>query len=290
MQLSFSNPSLLAYPVPQLWAFEQHPHSRTLIRIPDPEYLLSVGQANQVFKGVRGVGRVGVVQPGSASSIASVAAAGAATTGAILASLSPALAMAGPIGAAVAGLTAVGIAIASLFQGCGQTCVAATNIANQVSTYLQQNLQHYMNANPRYRSLQLAALNNFDTAWTALVQGCSDPSLGQAGAACISERQRGGVSQWCCNSPTSTPAGQCKTGEGNMVNCCSGCDMFVTLRDPIANDPNVVPDPVAGSTEVVNAQGQVVGTTTAAGGSGSGFPMPLLLIAAGVVLFMTMEK
>lgn len=224
-------------------------------------------------KGVRNLSGVGALGLSTGTiQIASIAAQGAATTGAILTALQVST-MAGPIGAAVAGLIAVGIGIAQLFKGCGETCVAATQIANQLQTYWQQNLDHYMSAPVHYRSLQLAALNNFDTGWNAMYKACSDPSLGTAGQRCISERQRGGASPWCCNSPTST-----QVSDG----MCTGCDAFHDFRDPIANDPNVVPDPVDA------ASGTSAGGLFSGGTGPSSFPMPVLLIGGGILLAVSM--
>src|SRR5882724_4324030 len=76
-----------------------------------------------------GVSGLGLSQ--GTTQIAAIAAQGAATTGALLSALSIS-AMAGPIGAAVAGIIAVGIGIAQLFKGCGQTCVMATQVANEL--------------------------------------------------------------------------------------------------------------------------------------------------------------
>lgn len=217
-----------------------------------------------------GVSGLGLSQ--QTNEIASIAATGAATTGALLTALQVS-ALAGPIGAAVAGLIGVGIGIANLFKGCGQTCVAATNIANQLEVYWQNNLNNYMQAPVHYASMQAAALNNFDTGWAALYKACSDPALGAAGQRCISERQRGGASPWCCNAPNSVQVGN---------GMCTGCDAFVTFRDPIANDPHVVPDPVSNSTP---------GTTIlGVGGGGSGFPLPLLLIGGGVLAIALMNN
>jgi hypothetical protein len=212
----------------------------------------------RIWPGVSGLG----LSQGT-NQIAAIAAQGAATTGALLAALSPALVAAGPIGAAVAGVIAVGIGIANLFSGCGQTCVMATTVANQLETYWQQNLDHYMSSPVRYRSLQLAALNNFDTGWAALSKACSDPSLGAAGQRCISERQRGGASAWCCNAPNAVQVGN---------GMCTGCDAFADFRDPIANDPTVVPDPV-----------DATSSTGGLFGGSSSFPMPLLLIGGGIL-------
>lgn len=217
----------------------------------------------------------------SATSIAAVAAQGAATTGGILAGLAsmgaiaPYFALAGPIGAAVAGLTAVGIAIAGLFKGCGQTCIEATQIANQLQVYWQQNLDHYMQAPVHYKSLQLAALNNFDTGWNALYKACSDPTLGAAGQRCISERQRGGASSWCCNAPNAVQVGN---------GMCTGCDAFADYRDPIANDPNAVPDPVGSASGSGSG-----GTGTGLSVGGFSLPLPLLLIGGGVLVMTLMS-
>ena len=206
--------------------------------------------------------------------IAAVAAQGAATTGAILTGLahmgviSAAFGPAAPIAAAVAGLTAIGLAIANQFSGCGQTCIAATQIANKLQTYWQQNLDTYMNAPVHFASMQAAALNNFDFGWNAMVKMCSDPALGDAGVRCISERQRGGASPWCCNSPTAV-----HVADG----MCTGCDAFHDFRDPIANDPNVVADPV----EAGPVSGSGLSSTLTVGGMT--FPLPLLLIGGGIL-------
>jgi hypothetical protein len=159
---------------------------------------------------------------------------GAATTVSILASLHAVIggiAFAGPVGAAIAGLIAVGSLIANQFHGCGQTCVQASKIADQVGPILQQNFDTYMSAPVHYRSLQVAALNNFDTVWAAMVQACSDPNLQDAGKRCISDRQQG-----ACHWKNDGHGGP--DGSGNVC-----WNWFVGMRDPIANDPNVVPDP-----------------------------------------------
>jgi len=201
---------------------------------------------------------------------ASIASSAIGTAGALTAAFAPALALAGPIGAVAGAL--IGI-FSQIFKGCGQTCVIATQDVNQVAVALQQNLTAYQNSG-HTQSEQAAALQNFDAAWAALTSAnaCGNPSLGPAGQRCISERQRGGVSNWCCKAPTcssqpsyvgcSTPSSQsCNGGPP----CCSGCDFFVTFRDPIANDPNVVPD---------SASSVLSGLT--GGGSSSLAPLALL--------------
>jgi hypothetical protein len=227
--------------------------------------------------GLSGMGVSGLGLDLQTQQIAATAAQGAATTGAILTGLahmgviSAAFGPAAPIAAAVAGLVAVGLAIANQFQGCGQTCIAATQIANKVAIYWQQNLDTYMNAPVHFKSMQVAALNNFDFGWAAMVKACSDPALGDAGVRCISERQRGGASAWCCNSPTAV-----HVSDG----MCTGCDAFADFRDPIANDPHVVPDPPE-AVAAANALGVNIG--------GTSFPLPVLLAAGGLLLFTIMS-
>lgn len=196
------------------------------------------------------------------NSIAAQAMSGAATTGAILTGLahmgmiSAAFGPAAPIAAIVVGIAAIGVSIANQFHGCGQTCIAASQIADKVEVYLKQNKDAYLSASPRYRSLQLAALNNFDLAAKAMNQACGDPALGDAGQRCISERLvRGGSAPWC---PTGT-----------------GCDWYILYRDPIANDSTVVPDPAEASSYTSS-----LGLST-----GGGFPVPLLIAGVGLAAF-----
>lgn len=136
-----------------------------------------------------------------------------------------------------------------VFSGCGQTCTLTSQEANQVQTALQQNLAAW-NASQKTESEQTAALANFDYAWSQLQKVCGSPSMGNAGVRCLSERQRGGVSHWCCTAPACTassgPYDSCSVPSSQSCNggppCCMGCDYFKVYRDPIANDPNVIPD------------------------------------------------
>ena len=219
----------------------------------------------------------------STLSLAQFATQGAATTAGILASLSILPAVAGPIGAAVAGLVAIGSAIAGIFSGCGQTCIIASQDANKVGDFMAQNMETYLKAPVHYKSLQAAALNNFDFAWKALVQACGNPQLSTAGQNCIADRQQGAC-KW-----TASPGGwQQQNGQWIYVpwgpaGSGTACwNYFVGMRDPIANDPTVVPDPVPSS----------AGGTTSAGVTPSGTAfnfqelMPLALIAGAVILAM----
>jgi hypothetical protein len=155
----------------------------------------------------------------------------------------------GPVGIAISGLIAVGLALTKVFSGCGQTCVQASNIANQVEPILQENLNQYLSAPVRYASMQAAAANNFQTAWNALAQNCANPQLAQAGQRCISDRQRG-----ACTWKTSA-GGWTQSAGGSWSYIAPGpdgsgstCwDWFLGYLDPILNDPEVVPDPIPGA-------------------------------------------
>jgi hypothetical protein len=232
--------------------------------------------------------------PAQDQQIAGIAATAVTTTIGILAALHTVIlgvAFAGPVGAAIAGIAAVGIAIANLFGGCGQTCVAATHIADQAGALIDEAYNHYMNSPVHYESMQRAYLTLFDGTWAALTKACSNPSLGPAGQRCISDRERGS-----CAYQTS-PGGwqQDASGwhfvdygaNGSGTTCWNS---FVGRRDPVANDPTVVPDPV----------GAVIDPTTGAvtsiapslfGGSGGASVMPLLLIGgAGIAAVMLLGK
>ena len=239
-----------------------------------------------------GGGVVGIGATQDAGSIAAIASQGAATAGGIVAglsamgALSPMFALAGPIGAAVAGLVSIGLAIANVFSGCGNTCVEATSIANQVGALLVQMLDTYMAAPIHYASMQKAYLVQWDAAFAALTKACSDPSLGQAGVNCIADRQQG-----ACHYHTSPGGWQQQNGQWIYVspgadgsgNTC--WNWYTGSRDPVANDPTVVPDPVGAIVDPTT--GDVTGITPTGDGSlftlpGGASIGPLLLIAGGV--------
>jgi hypothetical protein len=216
--------------------------------------------------------------------ISSLVAAGASTTTGILGALSAVAtggSLAGPIGLAIAGVAAIALVLVKIFSGCGQTCVEATTIANQVGDALTTNLNQYLSAPIHYASMQAAALNNFDTAWAALVQACGNAQLAAAGQNCISQRQEGACSykaqaggwvQDASGNWSYTPWG----AEGSGTSCWN---YFVGMRDPIANDPTVVPDPVAGAASSSDSSSTTTGSVTS-------FPWPLLIVAGLVAWAM----
>jgi len=210
------------------------------------------------------------------------------------------------VGSAISAATAIAVAIEGLFKGCGQTCIEASRIADQVSSLLVQNAQNYVHSPVRTQSMQVAALQVFDNAWAQLVQACNSAQLAQAGQNCISDRQRG-----ACKWKTS-PGGWVTNTDGTCTYTWAGAagsgttcwDWFTGMRDPIANDPCVIPDSALSSASTspsasTTATGGGSGSATTGGGviSSSPFstltssvPLPLLLIGGGLLVFMAVSR
>lgn len=152
----------------------------------------------------------------------------------------------GVIGTAIAGVTlAVGLFMGRMGP---KQKVYTTKIVNDAEPLLQQNLAAYQASN-HYASEQAQALANYDQIWSAVVASCDRPELGNPGQACIRDRERGGRWPW-----------------------------VVYYRDPIANDPDVRPDP-----SPVDMVASVLG------GIGSlGSLVPLLL--GGAVLYLVLDE
>ncbi len=166
---------------------------------------------------------------------------------------------------AAAGAIADMLASFGVGSGCGQTCVLSTQFANQAEGQLKQNLAMYLALpSPRPLSAQTAAVANFDQIWNWIVQQCSNPQLGAAGRACISDRQAGAC-KW-------------KDSSGNCFNWFSG------YRDPIANDPNVYNDSLAAA--AASPLAAVSAALTSSGASSSSLLLPLGILALlGLVAF-----
>ena len=196
-----------------------------------------------------------------------IAGAAASTATGVVGTLVALGAVTGPVGAAIAGLVAAAYAIANLFGGCGNTCVEATNIANQAAAIIDQAFDQYMSSPVHYQSMQTAYLQLFDGTWNAMVQACSNPALGSAGQACISDRQAGS-----CAYKTS-PGGWQESSDGAWTYVNPGANgsgtacwnSFIGRRDPVANDPTVVPDPGSASSLL---------SSVTSGGSVFGIPAP----------------
>jgi len=226
----------------------------------------------------RGLG----VLTGQTGAIAATAQAGAAAVTSTLVALGT---IGGPVGAAIAGMISLAGVIANMFSGCGQTCVEASDIANQVGDYLEQMLDTYMAAPVHYASMQAAYIQNFNSAWNSLVQACSNPQLQAAGQRCVTDRQRGActwkASQGGWQGNTYVPWGPSGSG--------SACwNWFVGYLDPVANDPTVVPDPspvtAAGSAIATDVSSAVSSLTSALPATVGGFPTSELLIFGGALL------
>jgi hypothetical protein len=155
------------------------------------------------------------------------------------------------VGPAIAAATLVAIYLA---KGCGDTCIVASNYANEAEEALKQNLNAYLSLpTPRPRSAQVVALANFKTVWEALQRACNTPALKDAGQRCITDRQAGAC-VW-------------RDSSGQCWNWDSG------YRAPIANDSNVVDDSISGTASSF---------FSSFGGSDSNM-LPLLL-GAGLIL------
>jgi hypothetical protein len=211
--------------------------------------------------------------------IAQIATLGATTTVGILAGMHAVIggvAMAGPVGLAIAGILALTPLIVNLFKGCGNSCVAATKVVNDAEPILQQNVAHYFSSPVRYKSMQLAALNNYDTIWAAVQKTCAGIG-GAGGAGCVADRKSG-----ACRIHSATPArfDGCQYIPGGEASDSGTCwNWFTGYRDPIANDPCVQPDPTPGS--VPSSLLESVGVNPVA--QVFGFPLSSLLVPAALI-------
>ena len=162
----------------------------------------------------------------------------------------------GPIGAAVGAAVAItSQIIASLFKPNLQK-IQASNDANQIGDILSQNLDNWLSipTNQRYKSIQTAALQVFDTGWQQYVSAVKQiPNWNTKAPDSISDRQQGSCAyhvtqpygwingQW-------VPAGaNVQVGSKQQVSGYYCWNWFTGFRDPIANDPYVIPDPSATS-------------------------------------------
>lgn len=149
--------------------------------------------------------------------------------------------------AAVGALTSL---IGGLFKP-DLTKIQASHIVDQIEAQVLKPMRASWEALPasqKFASMQAHYLNIFDNAWQAILQGCSNPALGSAGGNCISDRQQG-----ACHY----------TVDGHTPGVPPNCgNWFVWYRDVVANDPNVIPDPVSGS--LLSSPGSVSGAVDSA--------------------------
>lgn len=129
--------------------------------------------------------------------------------------LQTAIGITGPVGLAIGGAVAAVAGLLSAFgvgSGCGQSCIQASNDANQIEAAMKANLAAFQAG----QISQTEALQNFDGLWQQLTQACGQIG-GGAGANCVSDRQEGAC-KWRDSS------GAC-------------WNWFIGYRDPIANAP-----------------------------------------------------
>lgn len=171
-----------------------------------------------------------------------------AATGGVLMSMAP-IPVAGPF-IAIAGAVTELLASIGIGAGCGNTCIQASDYANQAETLLQQNLAAYMALpTPRPASAQQAAMQNFTNIWNGLVTACAGIS-GAAGQNCIGDRQEG-----ACHYQVN---GQC-------------WNWYTGYYLPIANDPNTYNDSVSTLSPVATSGASGTAAANPIGGNSSGF-------------------
>jgi len=156
-----------------------------------------------------------------------------------------------PIAGALIG---VGVLVFSLLHNSRglQQNDETSRMAEKAIKYMQDNMAAW-NASNKSLANQVQALSNFDQAWEALVNFCHNENEGDPGQRCVSERQRGGK-----------------------------YDCFVTLRDPIANDPQAGAIDKAAAQIAAAQQSAQVTSAIRTGQIGSAAPLPVWLIPAAI--------
>jgi hypothetical protein len=157
-------------------------------------------------------------------------------------------------------------------DGCGKNCILTTKWANDAEVLLRQNIDAYFASPVRNESTRAAALGGFDAIWGQLARACGQEQLGGAGQRCTGDRERGachfkqtGESPW----PGGPKLGEC-------------WNWFSAYRDPIANDPNVVPD------SVVDLSGAGAAVESFLGGESISSVLPLLAVGGLLALAVSL--
>ncbi len=238
--------------------------SNTYLNSPDQKVKYTTGP----IRGVSGLGSLGEISTEfkkiitSAPSIAGGAVTAIGTSAAAAGSSSWATAAIPFVGPVVAGVT---IALTLWLNRKGpKQKVATTKIVEEIEPLLKENVQGYL-AGPRTRDSQAQALNNFDGAWQWVLENCGQPSMGNPGKACITDRQAGAC-KWQDN-------GQC-------------WNWFIGYRDPIANDPGVKPNPAPGA-DATTGNIELPGGISLPG-MVSGIPTVYIGAGIGLLLLLTM--
>lgn len=183
-----------------------------------------------VYEENRGLGTVPLTTAGSTAAGAAAGTAAAAGSGSIGASVLAAFG--GPVGAAILGVTT----LVSLWFGRKRPKQkeATTDIVNAAEPLLAKNLAAWY-ASSKTVADQQAALANFDIVWDGIVRDCGQSTMGDPGQWCINDRKPGGKWDW-----------------------------FARYRSPIANDPEVVPNPTFAESVLPS---QITGMFSSGGGS-----------------------
>lgn len=119
----------------------------------------------------------------------------------------PLAAAGGPWGLAIMGGAMATQAILSWVSARGRRKVAATQIVDEAERHLVANLEAFEAGGLS----QQQALQNFDAVWGQVLASCGDPSLGDPGRRCISERQSGGEWDWFARYRTPIAAAEVET-------------------------------------------------------------------------------
>jgi len=213
------------------------------------------------------------------SAVAGGVAAGLSVAAASTAAVCPPCSAAFALGSALTGI------ITKMAQGCGPTCVDASNYVNEVEPYFLQNVQNYASTPIRTKSFQALHLSNFDNAYNALVQKCQQIG-GAGGTNCIKDRQSGAckwkASPWVWNSDgTLTLAGPAGSG--------SQCWNWVYgYRDAIAQDPYAVADDYSTGSAGSAAGSSAISALTSSSSAVGGVPLVYLLLG-GLALWAVMK-
>jgi hypothetical protein len=268
------------------------PSSPYSFRGPRPQLLVAPGGRRMFGKrrraGVRGLGQSAQQIGGAVTNVA------ASVGGALI-----------PIPGVGAAIGEIGSLITSLFTP-DMTKINSSKAVQDLEPQAQQNLANWLSlpTSQRYASVQAAALSVFDQIWAQLQQVCTQIG-GDGGSHCLLDRQQGacttytngpvgwtgsppqftggnsgaGLPESCYCSSWNCPNGQCASPPNSCWN------WFIGYRDPIANDPYVQPDPVAGAS-TTSTSGGASGSTAASTGASSSDSSWLLWagVAAAVVL------
>ena len=167
--------------------------------------------------------------------------------------------------APVVGLVIAAAAIAKALnvgEGCGPTCIQATNIVNQAEPIFRQNVAEYESGGID----QATAVSNWTQMWSAIQQACGGIP-GAAGSKCVSDRAVGS----CKYKQTAAPK---YPGEPQLGECWNW--------DAAYHQPLLQPALVAFSGGGVNGSlNSVVSSLTS---------NPMLLIGAGLLVVGLMSK